>query len=1169
MMRCVALGLLLCALIPFAAGQTVPQTPYATSPDDPAWVLMMYEAVAAGDRSDETLAAVRGAFADHFAMTPFSKNRHTQFFKRWVRQVDLAQTGRPSSAAGGARLAGEWSELGPWHYDPEVAMHFQVQSPGACHVYTVEQAPSNHQVVWAGTATAGAWKSEDHGATWTLMTRDLPVGSVYALAIDPNDAQRVWFGEGDGQLWRTEDGGVTWTMCGLAAFQNVDRWYRDLRLIPGASGALTLMAATNYGMWRSTNGGDDMIYIAAGEFMELEVHPLHPDTLYTVQLTNNATAFRKSIDGGQTFLTAGSSGGNGWPSTPSGDYVQRRCEIAVSPAAPDRVAVLAAGTTPDGAGLYGLYVSEDGGENFGQTCCGDGPGGPWSPEENPNILGWSEDGSGDGGQFYYDLALGLSPDTPDRWMAAGINVWRSLDNGENWDLNGHWVTWAGEFTAERYTHADVHDVKFFVRPDGSIDMWVASDGGLHYSADQGDHFEPRMYGMHGTDFWGWQAGWREAEVMVGGTYHNGTLIRNGDMYHWGADSDSSGGWLAELAGDNYRGFVNPVDARRGYHDGGAFDFSTDRWTRIQAAAFDGSKKPNTSYVIGEYGNLAWDPRCSNCMYSPVGSSLWYSDNGGVSWSELHDFGGEKIISVKVSPRHPERIYVSHKQSSSAWRIHRSDDGGQSWQNVSMSLAENGNNGNKPIYLEADGENADRVWAILTGGQTGHKVFESTDAGESWQDLTTDVIADQRVISIAHQRGTAGGLYIGTLGSVFYKDDTTTDWAVVGSSGLPARTTNLFLQPNYCGGTLRSAGNRGVHEVDFVAPSSVQSGFMADRLQVNLATPCETPPVRFAEVAVASCGDLSFDWTFEGATPATATGSEVFVTYDGPGQYDVTCTVTDGAGNVDTWTWPAMISVVDEPVLPGGGFAEDFDGPLFPPANWRMDTPGRAWEQAWDLQDETNGVAQFPNYWADTDGAEDLLITPGFDPTGLDNVTFDVTYQTYADAVDGLALWGRPAGAENWTSLWSAAGEALAVPGCYTWFWYDTGGTPASETYEVLLPAAWTSGEVGCMELAWVNIGGHGNHIWLDNVAVNQAKSVDPLHRSTWSLYPNPNRGDVLHLSAAPDLVELRDAAGALIRQWRGGGGQTRMSVDVSGLPAGLYFIVAEGRSALKFHRVGR
>ena len=33
----------------------------------------------------------------------------------------------------------------------------------------------------------------------------------------------------------------------------------------------------------------------------------------------------------------------------------------------------------------------------------------------------------------------------------------------------------------------------------------------------------------------------------------------------------------------------------------------------------------------------------------------------------------------------------------------------------------------------------------------------------------------------------------------------------------------------------------------------------------------------------------------------------------------------------------------------------------------METNGHAWEQAYDLVDTDNGVAQFPNYWVDTQG----------------------------------------------------------------------------------------------------------------------------------------------------------------------------------------------------------
>ncbi|NNE54849.1 MAG: hypothetical protein HKN32_02430, partial [Flavobacteriales bacterium] len=345
---------------------------------------------------------------------------------------------------------------------------------------------------------------------------------------------------------------------------------------------------------------------------------------------------------------------------------------------------------------------------------------------------------------------------PDKMFGAGINVWRSENGGVDWSLNAHWVTWVGETTHDRYTHADNHDIKFFETEDG-VDMWVASDGGLFYSADEGDHIEPRMFGLHGTDFWGWQSGFKHGDVMVGGTYHNGTLIKNGDLYYWGADSEDSGGWLAELAGDNFRGFVNPGDSRIGYHDGGAFKYSTDRFERISGESFDNTKLPNTSYWWGEYGNLEWDPRCYNHFYSPVGTELWKTENGGSSFSLIHDFGGIKIVHIKMAPRDPNTIYVTHRAANSQWLIQRTTDGGETWTDVTPSNAETGNNNNNAKYIEVDGLDPQHIWTVLIGNQTGNKVFESNDGGDSWVNLTTDMIANEYVTQLVHQRGTNGGL----------------------------------------------------------------------------------------------------------------------------------------------------------------------------------------------------------------------------------------------------------------------------------------------------------------------------------------------------------------------------------------------------------------------------
>ena len=1141
-----------CALAALALNgyaQTTRITPHDVRPDQPQWVQLMY-----GNAHPET---VKVAYEAYYSQHELVKNRDTQYYKRFMRNYmfsnyPLGDAPLPFAATSQAnanqRSSNAWQEAGPWHYDPEVAMFFEVQSPGSVHAYTVEQAPSNPQVVFTGTATAGIWKSTDKGLNWQLMSRNLPVTSVYSIAINPNNENIVYFGGENGGIWKSTDGGDTWALTGDAQFQNQNIWTRDLRIAPNNENLI--IAATSAGLFRSENAGETFTSVASGEHMEIEFHPNNPEIIYTVAMVGNQTIFKKSENGGLTFTNTGT----GWPS-PGAGAENRRCEISVSAATPDRVYVLAAGTAGGSDGLYGIYLSEDSGNTFTFQCCGGSPGGPYNDSNNPNILGWSEGGGESGGQYYYDLALGASPDIADRLFGAGINVWRSTNAGSSWTMNAHWVTWVGEFTQERYTHADVHDVKFFQTETG-VDLWIASDGGVYYSADQGDNIEPRMYGIHGTDFWGWQAGWRAGETMVGGTYHNGTHIKNGDVYHYGFDGALTGGWLGELGGDNFRGFVNPGQGNLGYHDGGAFQFSDDRFTRITGRPFDNSKSPNTGYWFGEYGNLEWDPRCYNTFYSPVDASLWRTTNGGAAFDLVHNFGQGKIISVKVAPRDPNRIYVSHQQNGSNWNIWRTDDGGVTWTEVTIPTSVGGNNADKPIYLDVDGTNPDLFWAIFIGNHQGNKVFKSVNGGDTWTNITSPTIGNQYVTSIAHQRGSNEGVYIGTTTGVFYRDNDLNGWEFY-NTNLPAVTPTPFMQANYCLGKIRSAGSRGVHEADFHTPSAVQAGFMADRLTFNAAVQCTPEPVHFSATSVVMCEGATYAWQFPGGVPTNTDQAETDVLYAEPGSYSVTLTVTDANGNSDTFTWENMITVTNDPIaMP---LVEDFNG-NFPPANWKIVSSGFGnWEPATDLTNAENGVAQFPNYWVNTEGNADLLVMPALDfSTAIEpGLSFDVAFRKFGDNNDGLEVWAQLPN-EVWFPIYSKFGTDLEVDNCYMWFWYDLGGQIQwrRDTVDLSILA----GEP-CVTLAFANIGDYGNHIWIDNVNVTGDMSVaveESRPNGQMVVFPNPSAGNfsvITPQSWAGQVYMIFDQTGKLVQEGRLNGGMEMLRHTTA---PGMYLVVVPG-----------
>jgi len=79
-----------------------------------------------------------------------------------------------------------------------------------------------------------------------------------------------------------------------------------------------------------------------------------------------------------------------------------------------------------------------------------------------------------------------------------------------------------------------------------------------------------------------------------------------------------------------------------------------------------------------------------------------------------------------------------------------------------------------------------------------------------------------------------------------------------------------------------------------------AGFTADVAQV-----CPGGQVQFTDQSTGS--PTAWAWTFEGGTPATSTAQNPVVTYETPGVYDVSLTVSSGAAN-NTITSPDIITV---------------------------------------------------------------------------------------------------------------------------------------------------------------------------------------------------------------------------------------------------------------------
>jgi photosystem II stability/assembly factor-like uncharacterized protein len=128
-----------------------------------------------------------------------------------------------------------------------------------------------------------------------------------------------------------------------------------------------------------------------------------------------------------------------------------------------------------------------------------------------------------------------------------------------------------------------------------------------------------------------------------------------------------------------------------------------------------------------------------------GAFVLTSDGARKEWDvNGPHFGGLEIFHVKGSPAEPERIYASQASDWFGQVVHRSDDGGTTWQTVGNEFRYDGAPG---THLWYDGTphpwEFKRVWHFepsltdpdsVYAGVEDAALFQTTDGGQTWKEL---------------------------------------------------------------------------------------------------------------------------------------------------------------------------------------------------------------------------------------------------------------------------------------------------------------------------------------------------------------------------------------------------------------------------------------------------
>jgi len=124
--------------------------------------------------------------------------------------------------------------------------------------------------------------------------------------------------------------------------------------------------------------------------------------------------------------------------------------------------------------------------------------------------------------------------------------------------------------------------------------------------------------------------------------------------------------------------------------------------------------------------------------------------------------------IAVAPSKASTIYIAMSSS-----IKKSVNTGGNWSNIT-----NGISGSGFITDIAVSEtNEDHIWVTKSGYSGGKKVFESTNGGSSWINVSGN-LPNLPANTIQYAKGTNDGIYVGTDIGVYYKDNNLSDWIPV-------------------------------------------------------------------------------------------------------------------------------------------------------------------------------------------------------------------------------------------------------------------------------------------------------------------------------------------------------------------------------------------------------
>ncbi|HEX7101615.1 MAG TPA: glycosyl hydrolase, partial [Nitrolancea sp.] len=630
-----------------------------------------------------------------------------------------------------------------------------------------------------GSTGGGVWKTYDGGRYWENVSDGFfQRASVGGLAVAESDPNVIYaaMGEttirgnvshGDG-VYKSMDAGKSWTHLGLEATRNIAK----VRVHP-TNPDLVYVAAFGHahgsnperGVYRSKDGGQTWELVlhrsnVAGA-SDLSIDPTNPRVIYAsfweairrpYELVSGGegSGIFRSTDGGDTWTEISRNEG-----LPKG--VLGKIGISASAAQPGRVyAVVEA---EDGA----IFRSDDWGETWQRG----------SEDRNLRQRAW----------YYHHIYA--DPADPDTVWLLNVEAWKSTDGGRT-------------FEVVAVPHGDNHDL--WIDPKNPLRMIEGNDGGACVSFNGGQSWTD-IYNQPTSEFYH-VATDNQTPYRIYGAQQDNTTMTVPSRSPIGAITRSE-----EFAvGGGESGYIqvdprNPNIIYAGSYGGylTRYDHSTGESQLINVWPENtlGSGAEDAKYRFQWTYPILISPHDPDQIYV-TSQFVHRSTNGGRSWEiispdltyadpETLKSSGGPITKDNTGAEYYATIFAfaeSKLKQGLFWagsddgRVHVSQDGGKSWQNVTppdlpdwalMSIIEPSPHDEATAYLAATRYKQDDFAPYL---------YKTNDYGKSWVKIVEGIPDNEITRVVREDPARRGLLYCGTEAAPYVSFDDGAHWQLL-------------------------------------------------------------------------------------------------------------------------------------------------------------------------------------------------------------------------------------------------------------------------------------------------------------------------------------------------------------------------------------------------------